>query len=202
MPASGEPPVSTRSPTGRLIADLLAAGGTMRVPARPAEGNRDYRALVASAQRYGKVPPGKRVVVSQHGRELEIRLADALAGTLVRTSSRCPSRLDLAGLIELQPVFATTPTTMKSRVRSFCAQHGSLTRSPSRPNSRKWLSRSSKQRRISTDALSGRAATTGISRSRFAAIDTCFGSPRRRYRHGRAGNRNSGGACLTGAASR
>src|SRR5690242_8832089 len=42
------------SPTEQLIADLLAAGGVMRVPYWRREGEPDWRARVFAAQRFGK----------------------------------------------------------------------------------------------------------------------------------------------------
>src|SRR5205823_4999777 len=58
-------PTKTLPPTEQLIADLLAAGGVLRVPAWPSKGERDCRALVGSAQRFGKVPSGKRLTLTQ-----------------------------------------------------------------------------------------------------------------------------------------
>jgi hypothetical protein len=43
------------------MADLTASGGELRVPAWHRAGERDYRQLVLSAQRWGKVPRGKRL---------------------------------------------------------------------------------------------------------------------------------------------
>ena len=67
------------SPTEQLIADLLDSGGVLRVPYWRREGEPDYRQRVLAAQRFGKVPAGKRLVTDYIGGDLEIRLEDALA---------------------------------------------------------------------------------------------------------------------------
>lgn len=69
------------SPTDQLVADLLIAGGVLRVPQRRAVGDPDYEQRVIAAKRFGKVPPGKRLRTSYEGGELEIRLEDAPPGT-------------------------------------------------------------------------------------------------------------------------
>src|SRR5262249_15686713 len=71
------------SPTDQLVADLLVAGGVLRVPQRRALGEPDYEQRVIAAQRFGKVPPGKRLRTGYEGGELEIRLEDAPPGTEV-----------------------------------------------------------------------------------------------------------------------
>lgn len=71
------------SPTDQLIADLLAAGGVLRVSRRRAVGEPDYEQRVVAAQRFRKVPPGKRLRTSYERSELEIRLEDAPPGTQV-----------------------------------------------------------------------------------------------------------------------
>jgi hypothetical protein len=72
----------TLSKTDQLIADLVAAGGVLRVPYWRREGEPDYRQRVLAAQRFGKVPSGKRLVLGDvRGGELEIRLEDALPGS-------------------------------------------------------------------------------------------------------------------------
>jgi hypothetical protein len=65
-------------PTEQLIADLLAGGGELRVPEWTREGEPDYRQLVLSAQRWGKVPSGKRLVLSRDAGELVIRFEEAI----------------------------------------------------------------------------------------------------------------------------
>jgi hypothetical protein len=69
------------SPTEQMVSDLLAAGGVIRVPRRHAVGAPDFEQRVASARRFGKVPPGKRLRTSYERGELEIRLEDAPPGT-------------------------------------------------------------------------------------------------------------------------
>jgi hypothetical protein len=70
------------SKTDQLIADLVAAGGVLRVPYWRREGEPDYRQRALAAQRFGKVPGGKRLIFEHvHGGELEIRLEDALPGS-------------------------------------------------------------------------------------------------------------------------
>lgn len=64
-----------------MVSDLLAAGGVIRVPRRHAVGEPDYEQRVASARRFGKVPPGKRLRTSYERGGLEIRLEDAPPGT-------------------------------------------------------------------------------------------------------------------------
>jgi hypothetical protein len=82
------------SPTEQLIADLLAAGGVMRVPYWRREGEPDWRARVFAAQRFGKVPPGKRLDTRLDRGEMEIRLLDALPGTEVEVPEvAVPARL-------------------------------------------------------------------------------------------------------------
>lgn len=79
-------PKRALSPTDQLIADVLAAGGVLRVPAWRQQGEPDYRQRVVSAQRFGKVPPGKRLEIGWVGGETEIRLVDAPPGTSIDPS--------------------------------------------------------------------------------------------------------------------
>jgi hypothetical protein len=72
-----------------LIADLVQAGGTLRVQ-RPRyvmgqrQGGVDYEQLVLSAKRYDKVPPGMRLTTTVLAwPDLEIRLEPAIPGTQV-----------------------------------------------------------------------------------------------------------------------
>ncbi len=74
------------SPTDQLIADLLAAGGAIRVPSWRKSGEPDYQQRVLAAKRFGKVPLGKRLEMNWHGAETETRLVDAIPGTSVPTS--------------------------------------------------------------------------------------------------------------------
>jgi hypothetical protein len=73
--------VGRLSPTEQLIADLLAAGGVLRVPYWRRQGEPDYRQRVDAAQRWNKVPAGKRLTTDLVQGELEIRLVDAQEGT-------------------------------------------------------------------------------------------------------------------------
>lgn len=79
----GDPPIARQgntSVTQQLVDDVIAAGGTMRVPQRrwwAEKGKVDYRNRALLAERYGKVPAGKRLdVVSVSDTELEVRLLD------------------------------------------------------------------------------------------------------------------------------
>lgn len=79
---SPEPPIPRQRNvpvTQQLVDDVIAAGGSLRVPRRwvgdPAYV--DYWNRAALAERYGKVPDGKRLEVVAVGEELEIRLLDA-----------------------------------------------------------------------------------------------------------------------------
>ena len=99
------------SPTEQLVADLIAADGPLVVNAWPRQGERDYRALISSAQRFGKVPAGKRIVMSQNRDKLEIRLEHAIEGTI----------------LELQPVPAparlSRPHSVAKRFRDETDHH-------------------------------------------------------------------------------
>lgn len=88
-------PEQALSKTEQLIADLIAGGGVLRVPYWRREGEPDYRQRVIAAQRFGKVPPDKRLVTEHvRGGELEIRLEDALPGTdIVAQPVPVPARL-------------------------------------------------------------------------------------------------------------
>lgn len=88
-------PARPLSKTEQLIADLIAAGGVLRVPYWRREGEPDYRQRGIAAQRFGKVPPDKRLVMEHvRGGELEIRLEDALPGTDIAAEAvPVPARL-------------------------------------------------------------------------------------------------------------
>jgi hypothetical protein len=88
-------PTRTLSKTEQLIADLIAAGGVLRVPYWRREGEPDYRQRAIAAQRFGKVPPDKRLVMEHvRGGELEIRIEEALPGTdIVAQAVPVPARL-------------------------------------------------------------------------------------------------------------
>jgi hypothetical protein len=82
------------SATDQLVADLLAAGGVLRVPHRRGVGEPDYEHRVISARRFGKVPPGKRLRTDYVRGELEIRLEDSPPGTEIDARPvPVPSRL-------------------------------------------------------------------------------------------------------------
>jgi hypothetical protein len=69
-----------------LIENLVEAGGTLRVPGPgrrlggPPVGTVDYERHVATAERRGAVPPGKRIVISNKGDERQLDLVDAPEG--------------------------------------------------------------------------------------------------------------------------
>lgn len=79
---SSEPPVARQanvSVTQQLMDEVMAAGGVLRVQRKsyydPDRVDHAYRARLA--ERYGKVPDGKRLIVTQQRDETEIRLEDA-----------------------------------------------------------------------------------------------------------------------------
>lgn len=79
---SDDPPVARQanvSVTQQLVDDVIAAGGTLRVPRRWRQGSDgiDYENRALLAERYGKVPAGKQLEVVPLKDELEIRLSDA-----------------------------------------------------------------------------------------------------------------------------
>ncbi|GIJ51657.1 hypothetical protein Val02_85430 [Virgisporangium aliadipatigenens] len=88
-----------RGPVEQMLADLVDGGGVLLVDqplyvaGRPSTP--DFEQLVLSANRYGKVPAGKRLVTSHAaGRKLEIRLEDAIIGTdVVRRAVPVPQRV-------------------------------------------------------------------------------------------------------------
>jgi hypothetical protein len=67
------------SVTQQLVRDVEAAGGSLRVPRRnwSQPGGIDYRHRALLAERFRKVPVGKRLEVRVVGEELEIVLVDA-----------------------------------------------------------------------------------------------------------------------------
>src|SRR5699024_3657091 len=73
-----------RSGARSLIEEIVAVGGTLRVPERRWDsppGTPDFRRRVANAERRGVVPAGKRLVVTRSDGELRIDLRDAAEGT-------------------------------------------------------------------------------------------------------------------------
>lgn len=81
-PEPPQPRQANLSVTQQLVDDVMAAGGSLRVPRRGWGGNEgvDYRHRALLAQRYGKVPPGKRLDVTVVDDELEIGLRAAPRG--------------------------------------------------------------------------------------------------------------------------
>ena len=82
-----DPPIARQanvSVAERLVDDVTAAGGSLRVPRKGwnRSATIDYAHRVRLAGRHGKVPPGKRltVTVTEARDELEIRLIDAPDG--------------------------------------------------------------------------------------------------------------------------
>jgi hypothetical protein len=68
------------SVTQQLVDDVIAAGGSLRVPRKKwyESGGIDYENRVRLAERYGKVPSGRRIVATAVSPdELEIELVDA-----------------------------------------------------------------------------------------------------------------------------
>ena len=83
--AGEDPPVPRQanvSVTQKLVDDVTAAGGSLRVPRRNwyAEDGVDYDRRAILAERHRKVPPGKRFQITRLDRELEITLVDAPFG--------------------------------------------------------------------------------------------------------------------------
>jgi hypothetical protein len=71
------------SVTQQLVDDVVAAGGTLRLPRRKfhGRGEVDYARRAELAQNYGKVPPGMALVTAiASDDELEIKLVDAFGG--------------------------------------------------------------------------------------------------------------------------
>lgn len=74
----------------QLVADVIAAGGTLRVPDETAAGGVSYRQRAYAAQRFGKVPPGKHLTVSRRDGEFEIRLRDGAPASEPDGTSEVP----------------------------------------------------------------------------------------------------------------
>jgi hypothetical protein len=84
--AGADPPVPRQanvSVTQKLVDDVTAAGGSLRVPRRNwyAEDGIDYERRALLAERHRKVPPGKRFQITRVDDELEITLVDAPFGS-------------------------------------------------------------------------------------------------------------------------
>jgi hypothetical protein len=76
------PPVPRQpniSVTQQLVDDVIAAGGSLRVPHKHwyERDGVDYENRARLAERYRRVPPGKRLVVTAVDNELEIGLIEA-----------------------------------------------------------------------------------------------------------------------------
>lgn len=63
------------SKTEQLVAEVIAAGGTLRLPDET-QSTVNFRQRAYAAQRHGKVPDGKHLAVSRIGSEFEIALRD------------------------------------------------------------------------------------------------------------------------------
>jgi hypothetical protein len=106
------PPPRPLSKTEQLIADLTAAGGVLRVPYWREEGQPDYRQRAIAAQRFGKVPPDKRLVMERvRGGELELRLEDL------------PEGFETAPQAVPVPARLTKPHPVAGRYRNDSDQH-------------------------------------------------------------------------------
>jgi hypothetical protein len=66
--------------TEQLVADVIAAGGRLVLPDETAEGGVNWRQRAYAAQRHGKVPEGKRLVVSRGREGFVIELVDGQTG--------------------------------------------------------------------------------------------------------------------------
>jgi hypothetical protein len=85
--ADGPNPPAPRQPntsvTEQLVNDVIAAGGTLRVrdSGWHRQGSTNYAHRAVLAERYGKVPKGKRLSVNRiSSEELQLELVDALEG--------------------------------------------------------------------------------------------------------------------------
>ena len=88
---SAAPPIPRQanlSVTQHLVDEIVAAGGTLRVPAKRwgDPDQVDYAERARLAEQFGKVPVGKRLTVREIHGELELRLEEALEGTVVELS--------------------------------------------------------------------------------------------------------------------
>jgi hypothetical protein len=93
-PAAPEPAPKPLGKSEQLIAELVAAGGVLRVPYWREQGQPDYRARVHAAQRFNKVPAGKELVLERvRGGQLEIRLEQARSDAAESISVDVPARL-------------------------------------------------------------------------------------------------------------
>jgi hypothetical protein len=80
--------------TERLVVDAIATGGRLVLPDETAKGGVNWRQRAYAAQRHGKVPDGKRLVVSRGRDGFVIELKDGLAGNeLGADQINVPARL-------------------------------------------------------------------------------------------------------------
>jgi hypothetical protein len=78
--AEPEPEPRPLSKTEQLVAEVIAAGGRLTLPDATAHGGVNWRQRAYAAQRYGKVPAGKRLSVSWTNAGFEIELLDGETG--------------------------------------------------------------------------------------------------------------------------
>ena len=88
---SSNPPIPRQanvSVTQQLVDEIAGAEGVLRLPAKDWRNadQVDYAKRARLAEQLGKVPVGKRLVVREVGGELELRLEEALEGTVVELS--------------------------------------------------------------------------------------------------------------------
>jgi hypothetical protein len=109
--SKSEPPAKPPGKAEQLIAELVVAGGVLRVPYWREEGQPDYRARAHAAQRFNKVPPGKELVLEHvRGGQLEIRLEEARSAAAEAIEVDVPARL-------------TRPHAVAARYRDQTTQH-------------------------------------------------------------------------------
>jgi hypothetical protein len=75
------------SKTEQLVADVIAAGGTLSLPDETYRGGVNWRQRTYAAQRHGKVPGGKHLTVSWNGQGFVIDLVEGST----RHGARCGS---------------------------------------------------------------------------------------------------------------
>jgi hypothetical protein len=95
-PQSSSPRPVDRPParTEQLVADVIAAGGRLLLPDETAKGGVNWCQRAYAAQRHGKVPDGKRLVVSRGRDGFVIELKDGLTGNeLGADQINVPARL-------------------------------------------------------------------------------------------------------------
>lgn len=77
------PPRQPNVPASQLLLDeIISAGGSLTVPRTWGRGGGpDYERRAALAEQNGKVPAGKRLIVTRNGAQLHLELVDVLDGT-------------------------------------------------------------------------------------------------------------------------